>query len=478
MKRSFSLRRRLLVLLTLAMLVAGAVNTFNTLDYVDHEAREVLDARLSLTGRHLLYRLAPLLKENKLNDAWLALETVRGLENAWVTKFSEAQGLLAFDHKQSSANGEPAVYIWLLANQGELLLGQEMPGFKAGDFKREIISVQARNREWRVLQLLEKELGYRLFVAQRDDVRKYLSAEVSGKLLERQLLMIPLVVFVLWIGIFRGLRPLSVLSSQVRNRKPRDLQPVTLNNVPEEILPLLEAINQLLASVRKNLDSERSFTSDAAHELRSPLSALRNLSQVIAGCNNLEEVHQATALLDQSTMRMSALLTQLLNLARLDHLEQKGEVALIPLRTLLEELAAEWLPVALGKNMEINFVIRQEALIIGNQEMLVLMLGNLLSNAVKYGSSHVEVKVERQERSLLLMIRDDGPGVDDDALTNLFDRFYRTVEAREKLPGSGLGLSIVRRVVELHGFDISAENCALGGMAFRLLIPPSRWQGK
>ncbi len=475
MRYSLSLARRLLLILAAAMLAALVVITYSLLEYVDKEAEEVLDARLILTAENLLRQSRRYVREGNLNEVWLTLETVRGLENAWLGKFANADKLVfgADDHRPRE--DEVRSYIWLTSGDGKVVVGQVLPGYDPGHPEEEgLRTIHHDGAEWRVAEV--RQDGLHLHVAQRDDLRAYLVREIGWKLMEKQLITIPVIVFVLWLGIRRGLRPLSRLSEQIASRKPDNLQSVRLEQVPGEIVPLVKSINDLLERLRVTLESERSFTADAAHELRSPLAVVRNVARIMSRSNNLAEVHQASELLDKSAVRMADLLSQLLHLSRLDSLVRAESSTWVSLRELMRDLVGELLPLASRKGIRLAYLSTEEVCLSGDQELLRLMFRNLLGNAMKYGRANAEIRTRIQEETLFVEVVDDGPGVEVGELPHLFDRFFRSKQAKQKVEGSGLGLSIVRRVAELHGFGVSAANGQEGGLVVSVRVPAGAWR--
>jgi len=267
----------------------------------------------------------------------------------------------------------------------------------------------------------------------------------------------------LGLGIWRGLRPLSRLRSQLTSRRPGNLQPLSLQGVPSEVLPVVEAINDLLARLRRALESERAFTANAAHELRNPLAAVRNLGRVMSDARD--------------PARMSELITQLLYLARLDTETPGDSIAECSLREVVEAAVSELFSKAMEKSMEIDYQARLEAGLQADPRLLTILVSNLLSNAIKYGreGGRVSIRVRERKGALLLEVLDDGPGVKPRQLARLFDRFYRTAQARQSAEGTGLGLAIVQRIAELYGAEVWAENRESGGLKVTVGFPPSHW---
>ena len=480
---TLSLSARLLLIVALSMGVALLILVNSVLKEVDHEAEEVLDAWQFIVATDLLRDVMAMVRENRLNEAWLALETTRGLENSWLSRFSSSPALLFLGEKEGKTEeqekDEVKAYIWLVDDTGTVVLGEAMPGYTREWNERgwHIRSLQQEGHQWRIVSLPDSGSGHRIFVAQRDDLRTYLSREIGNHLFHLQLIIIPLIMVALGLGIWRGLRPLSRLRAQLTSRRPGNLQPLSLEGVPSEVLPVVVAINDLLARLRRALESERAFTANAAHELRNPLAAVRNLGQVMSDARDPREVQRCGELLERSMARMSGLIAQLLYLARLDT-ETPGESAAESgVREVVEAAVSELFPVAAEKSMEIDYQSQLEASLRADFQLLVILVSNLLSNAIKYGrvGGKVSIRVREKEGSLLLEVLDDGPGVKPRQLARLFDRFYRTARARQAAEGTGLGLAIVKRIAELYAAEVWAENRSGGGLKVSVRFPPERW---
>jgi len=475
----------LLVVVALAMIVAMVFVVYSVLREADHEAEEVLDAWQFMVASDLLRNVRVMINEERLNDAWLALETTRGLENSWLSSFSSSPRLFFLGkeeaEKRSTDREEVAAYIWLSSKEGGTVLGKPMPGYGEewnGPGRRYIRTLRRDGHEWRVVSVADDGGGYRIFVAQRDDLRNYIAREIGNHLLHIQLIVIPLVMVVLWLAVWRGLRPLSRLGRQIANRRPGNLQPVQLKGVPREVLPVVKEINRLLDRLRITLESERAFTANAAHELRNPLAAMRNLGRVVSEGRDLQEVRHCGLLLERSMERMATLLSQLLHLARLDAAVSDPGDRESPLREAVEVCVSELLEQTEARHMEIAYQARLEILLRMDPGILQMLLSNLLSNAVKYGreGGRITIRAIRDGERLRLEVLDEGEGVPEEQLSQLFDRFYRTGEAASKAEGTGLGLAIVKRIAELHEADVWAENRRRGGLKVMVSFPPSRWR--
>ena len=282
-------------------------------------------------------------------------------------------------------------------------------------------------------------------------------------------------------GIRQGLAPLRDVAAAVAQRAPHDWRALPLARVPAEAVPLIERINTLLGNVEQTLSVQRRFIADAAHQLRTPVTSqrvlLEDLAQELArlDADAAARCQPVLAQLRGSSDRMARLIGQLLSLARsetalaLDDEHRPQDIVPL-LREACEPLVLRAL--AAGRQVALEapsqgVTARVHALWFG--EVLV----NLLDNALRYGGPHIEVTVTALPAGgAEVQVRDDGPGVPPDALPRLFEPF---VTGRAE--GTGLGLAVVRRVVELHGGKVTIERRHGGGSVFVLWLPPGAKEG-
>lgn len=277
---------------------------------------------------------------------------------------------------------------------------------------------------------------------------------------------LPILVIVLGWLIHKELRPIKRLSQEVQTRKSGDVSLLNPEGLPAEILPLVKNLNQFFDRTSAMLQRERRFTSDAAHELRSPLAALRIQTEVaqLAG-DDIELREQALLHLTQGIDRASQLIEQLLTLSKLDNLQELEELQPIDWEGIIQSLIAERYFVAEKRKITLAFEKESELKQKQGQPILVsLMLRNLLDNAIKYCSEDTTVSVKITSSQII--VEDNGGGVEPEDLKKLGQRFYRPAGQNEK--GSGLGLSIVMRIAELHGFKVRLENVIKEGQRIGL----------
>ncbi len=310
--------------------------------------------------------------------------------------------------------------------------------------------------DWRIFWL--PVAGGRLMVAvgQEQEYRD----ELINKMVFGQMWIwfagLPFLLAALGLIIRLELRSLKEVGEQVAKRPPDDTSLLPTNNLPTEILPLIENLNQFFDRTSATLLRERRFTSDAAHELRSPLAALRIQTEVaqLAGDDaHLRE--QALENLTEGIDRATQLIEQLLTLSRLDNLKELENLQEIHWEQLIPSLMGELYFHAEKHQITLAFEpIATPPVKMGQPLLLALMLRNLIDNAIRYCPAGSQVKVRLEKNKIL--VEDNGGGVDEAVLAKLGQRFYRPAGQNEK--GSGLGLSIVRRIAELHHYQLNLSN--------------------
>ena len=320
--------------------------------------------------------------------------------------------------------------------------------------------------EWRIFWQPVANGNLIIAVGQELDYREDLIEEMIFGQMWIWFASLPILIIVLGWLIHKELRPIKRLSQEVQTRKSGDVSLLNTEGLPVEILPLVKNLNQFFDRTSAMLQRERRFTSDAAHELRSPLAALRIQTEVaqLAG-DDRELREQALLHLTQGIDRASQLIEQLLTLSKLDNLQELEELQPIDWEGIIQSLIAERYFVAEKRKITLAFEKESEPKQKQGQPILVsLMLRNLLDNAIKYCPEETTVLVKIASSQII--VEDNGGGVEPEDLKKLGQRFYRPAGQNEK--GSGLGLSIVMRIAELHGFKVRLENVIKEGQRIGL----------
>lgn len=351
----------------------------------------------------------------------------------------------------------------MLLNDGEN--GRDIPyhyrrdGFDDG-------RLQDDNDEWRFLWLTSPDGKYRVVVGQEWEYRQDMALDVVSSQLTPWLVALPVMLLLLIVLLSRELKPLKKLAQTLRSRSPDATDALTTQGVPAEVRPLLDSLNHLFTRTQEMMTRERRFTSDAAHELRSPLAALKVQTDVAQlSQDDPQAQEKALAQLHAGIDRASRLVDQLLTLSRLDSLESLDGVEQIPMADLLQSAVMDIYPSAQQAGIDIRLHINApEVTRTGQQLLLSLLARNLLDNATRYSPRGSVVDVTLNTRSVT--VRDNGPGISPDALARLGERFYRP--PGQDATGSGLGLSIVKRIAALHGMRVSLGNAPEGGFEVKV----------
>ncbi|TRZ98081.1 MAG: histidine kinase [Rhodocyclaceae bacterium] len=307
------------------------------------------------------------------------------------------------------------------------------------------------------------------FAKERNEV----AGEIAGQLLKPMLFALPALAVLLVIAIGLALTPLRRLARDVAARTPDRLDPLPTESLPTEVAPLVTRLNSLFADIIRALENERRFTADAAHELRTPLAALKAQAQVaLASVETTERRHALTQIL-AGCDRTTHLVAQLLTLARLDA-DAPQQMHDIALRPIAEEVLAMSAGEAIAHRCDL--VLHDgNAHVRGDAMLLQVLLRNLVDNALRHGGgTQIEVSITEHENSAVLTVSDNGRGIAADERSQVQQRFYRSVSASsgEDAAGSGLGLSIVSRITELHGGTLNIDSPDSGKGASLLVHLP------
>lgn len=318
---------------------------------------------------------------------------------------------------------------------------------------------------WRMVWLSTPDNQYVVVVGQEWEYRDDMTLDIVQTNLLPWLFALPvMLILLLWL-VTHELAPLKRIASQLRLRSPDDQTPLQEKRIPQEVRPLVEELNSLFARIADMLIRERRFTSDAAHELRSPLAALKVQTEVAQLAHDDAVMrHHALSNLDAGIDRATRLVDQLLTLSRLDS-EKDLEMQSVDLQQLLQQAVVDHYSKAQAAGVEIGLEAQNVPVIkMGNPLLLALMVRNLLDNAIRYSQAGGNVQLTLGLRSIEVL--DKGPGVAGEALARIGERFYRP-PGQEK-SGSGLGLSIVNNIARLHGMRASFANRSGGGFAVKL----------
>ena len=326
-------------------------------------------------------------------------------------------------------------------------------------------------RQWRVFSLAA---GRRVIqVAQPSATRRELAAEAAVRSLAPLLAAVPLVALAVWWLVGVSLAPLRNVAGAVHRRDAESLDPLAAAGLPAEVAPLVAALNALLARLRAAFDSQRAFVADAAHELRSPLTALKLQVELLRRAPDDAAREQATAELAAGVERARHLVEQLLTLARAEHGGAGTTLDEVDLAEATRQAAADCVPLAAEGGAELELDAPRPVVVRGDAAALRILARNLIDNAVRHAGrgGRVQARVRKlEDEGQLLQVDDSGPGIPAAERSRVFDRFYR--RSPDGTSGSGLGLSIVRAVADRHRATVTLGDAPLGGLRAQVVFPP------
>jgi two-component system sensor histidine kinase TctE len=307
-------------------------------------------------------------------------------------------------------------------------------------------------------------------VAETVGGRQGLIQNILVQALGQQLFLVLLGAAIVWMGVKRGLGPLQKLSGEVARRTATDLAPLTFDHAPEEVSPLISAIDQLMARVRDAIAVQRRFIADASHQLRTPLAVLRTQAESALREEEPSAVRQLLAQLRDHSQATSHLASQLLSLARAEPLAELSEKAeVVDLAMVAREACAALVPEALARRADLGFEEEGPALIRARPLLIRELIANLVDNALRYApAATVTVRAAHPSPTrVLLVVEDDGPGIPEDERSRVFERFYRIRGTRGD--GAGLGLAIVHEIASSHGATVDLSD-GPGGKGLRVEV--------
>jgi two-component system, OmpR family, sensor kinase len=333
-------------------------------------------------------------------------------------------------------------------------------------------TVATSEGQWRVFGV--QAVTRVIQVAQPMKVRRQRAVELALQTLRPFALLLPVLVLVIWFAVGHALVPLKRLTVQVKARRVDALDSLGDSDLPEEVQPLVGALNDLLARLKVALERERAFMADAAHELRTPLTALHLQMGMLARASDEAERAAAMDTLSQGVQRAIRLVEQMLSLARQ---EPRAPAAHVPVRLddLAREIVAELVPLADAAHVDLGVSAAQPVTVAGDAESLRTLIRNLVDNAVRYtgAGGRVDVEVGATQdaaRAAQVTVTDNGPGISPEDRARVFDRFYRRAGTRP--PGSGLGLAIVKTIADAHAATITLADGAEGkGLSVTVRFP-------
>jgi two-component system, OmpR family, sensor kinase len=429
-----SIRRELLLWLSLGLVIAVAAAATSTYYRARHEARELFDYQLRQLALSVSSQRVSLPSEEQRNNR----------DEDFIIQIWDRDQKLFYSSRPEAQ-----------------IPFQTVPGYAF---------VPTPAGRWRVYGMRDRDKLIQ--TAQSLEIWQELAAGMALRVVWPLLVILPLLGALVWLTVYRGLRPLMSVTRAVRARTASALQPLPESGLPEEVQPLVHALNDLLGRLGRAIAAQKGFIADAAHELRTPLTAVQLQLEEARLAGTVEEREAAFDDLQRGVTRAIHLVGQLLTLARQEPEVSQGIFQRVDLSEIARLVVAEQTPLAMARQIDVGISDAAESPIQADPEALRVMLGNLVDNAIRYSPSggRVDVAVTREDRRALLTVVDEGPGIPVADRSRVFDRFFRGTE--HDVPGSGLGLAIVKSIAERHRASIALDSGPGGrGLAVSVSFP-------
>ncbi|MBG7602832.1 MAG: sensor histidine kinase N-terminal domain-containing protein [Gammaproteobacteria bacterium] len=329
------------------------------------------------------------------------------------------------------------------------------------------------NQQFRLFSM-HGDLGISVNVIQSLAVRNELTGYIIRSIIQPLFIALPILMLLLWFLIGAALRPLQQVATEVETRHPEDLSPLESKHIPSEISVLISSLNALFSRLRTAFEREQRFTADAAHELRTPMAAIKTQAQVALRSSDGDQQAMALKQIDSGVDRATRLIEQLLTMARVDPEASSRNFIDVDLCKVVTQVVADLAPCAGKKNIDLGMEHCAVVIMRGIEPALMTLARNIIENAVNYTrqGGEVNVSVLQKDEEVVLLVCDNGPGIDPQQRERVFERFYRDVNQASTVQGSGLGLSIVKRIADIHHADIVLDEPDEGdGLIFKVVFP-------
>lgn len=440
-----SIRKFLLVNLLLAITITTTLTAIGNYYLDQKDIQEHLDTLMAISTLSSQALLGDDIHDRPLRKIQGSLNKIpekieRYFQEQFISSKTSATFIKKFNFQVWSDNGE--LLLHSPSTPKTPLIGEE-DGFS---------DKTVDNQNWRVFTAYNPSAGVRTVVAERYNTRNELGHRIAQDDLYIMLLTFPLSGLLIWIIIGKGLDSLDTVAQEVANRAPSHLQPVDLEGVPDEIKPVIDELNKLFIRLQQAFDREKRFAADAAHELRTPLAALKAHAQVALKTEDPIERKFALKKLITGVDRSTHIVQQLLTMSRLvPEASHINDLDKLDIGKVACDIIATLAPQAIEKQIEIELIETKNPVTMqGNYTAISILIRNLVDNAIRYTppKGKVTVKVMEKKNEIILSVEDNGPGIPSELRARVFERFYRVLG--NKSPGSGLGLAIVQQIASLH----------------------------
>lgn len=415
----------------------------------------------SIRQRLLLWLIAGMLISTGiagLSMYWLAQDEARELFDYQIRQIAASlptrTQLPAVPASDEDPEEDNVIQMW--DAQGTLLFASQPSRPLPRYLTSGLHTVNYRHQPWRLYNT--QRHGRYIQIAQPMAVRAELAASLAMRLIMPFFVLIPLLAVLIWWAVGRSLRPLQRVAFAVATRNAEAMQPLNETGLPREITPLVIALNQLLIRLHQAMQAQRAFIADAAHELRSPLTALKLQLQLAERANTSEQRLSAFVKLHQRIDRSIHLVKQLLTLARSEPRFEAAAPTTVNLSELAKQIVHDFQALATVQDIDLYMDAQRDVMVQGLQEDLYILISNLVDNAIRYTppSGQVSIHITHEAGVAVLRVIDNGNGIPEHERERVFDRFYR--REGTDVTGSGLGLAIVRNIADAHQATVTLSD--------------------
>lgn len=457
-----SIRKFLLVNLLLAITITTTLTAIGNYYLDQKDIQEHLDTLMAITTMSSQALLGDDIHNRPINKIQENLDEIpKKIESYFQYRFISSGNPLSYVNKFN-------FQVW--SDSGKLLLHSPLaPPIPLSTEKDGFSDKMVDGQDWRIFTAYNPNAGTRTVMAERYNTRNELGQRIAQDDLYIMLLTFPLSGLLIWIIIGKGLDSLEQVATEVANRAPNQLEPLDLSGIPDEIRPVIDELNKLFNRLQQAFEREKRFAADAAHELKTPLAALKAHAQVALNTQDLDEKNKALENLIEGVNRSTHIVQQLLTMSRLvPETTLINDMSNVNLTKVATDIIAILAPSAIEKQIDIELDAPCNSIdISGNYTALSILIRNLVDNAIRYTpeGGTVTVKIAELDNDIMLSVIDDGPGIPKELRARVFERFFRVLG--NKSPGSGLGLAIVSQIASLHLAKVEL-NCPLSGKGLQI----------
>lgn len=469
-----SIRRFLLISLLVSVSIVTISTAIWTYNSVTDEIDDLFDGQL-VEAAHILRRITTHGGAPKQDSA---SKSPLFTDNAKFTAVVD-ESFPFFHHHYAL---QRSFQIWR-ADGSLMLKSSSAPDFSLAPNQGGFSTTVLGDSSWRVFSLTDPKSKLQFQVAQLHQVRNKLVRTIAFTEIVPFILMYPLLAIAVWYAVEFALRQIKRVTAEVRERtEPGELKPLCITNVPSEVSPLVEELNNLFQRLEHAFAREKRFAADAAHELRTPLASVKTQAQVALRADNQDTLNKALSQIIAGVNRCTHVVQQLSILNSLKPDEPMYGLVDVELNELARTIITDVYPFALTNKVDIELHPAPEpALLKANEVLLQILLRNLIDNAIRYSGHDALVRVtisrnqadsSKNTADLVIKVEDNGPGIPTELRERVFERFYRQLGTNTS--GSGLGLSIVQQITELHHGRMSlCQSPDLHGACFVIILPTS-----